>query len=514
MEQKVLTTLNFNLRGGRCENKVIYAVINDKSRQQKISLNEKVLSGLWDKKRQLCKIDNCLSETAIQKQMEINKKISDVRRIYEENFLYLCSSDLIALIREHITNEAMANEKNLTAGRKYSAKKAINDAFKVYVSQEMVKPSSAKIFEYMIKQFCRYIEESGRDSLNHLKEDGLYKYRDFLANEVSRDRANKVISTLQIIINKVIATHPNFKKYGLKSVRIEKLKQPKRTEEEKGKINLTNEEFNAFKNVELDNDTDKRYRDLFVLQTLIGCRLSDLQKIVNNEFRIVDGYIVYISQKTNVETLVKITKEIEGYLENLKGIKIDKKTYNAKIKKIAEKANLNREIEVIDTKGNKTIKPIHEILTNHIARHTFISNGIKEKSADELKYESGHTNTQYINNVYTHLSTKDKINILEKKMEQEKVESPAQTTNNTEEQILIDDYKKAFYYLDGNMGEVMEIKDITELYLKVHNEEQKFLSVGVPLRVIKKLYNTSGKSIEEKKEALQKIMEVFKSKKK
>ena len=513
MEQKVLTTLNFNLRGGRCENKVIYAVINDKSRQQKISLNEKVLSGLWDKKRQLCKIDNCLSEGAIHKQMEINKKISDVRRIYEENFLYICTSDLIALIREHITNEDMANEKNLTAGRKYSAKKAINDALKVYVSQEMVKPSSAEIYEYMVKQFCAYID-NGRDSLNHLKEDGLYKYRDYLANEVSRDRANKVISTLQIIINKVIATHPNFKKYGLKSVHIEKLKQPKRTEEEKGKISLTNEEFHAFKNVELDNDTDKRYRDLFVLQTLIGCRLSDLQKIVNNEFRIVDGYIVYISQKTNVETLVKITKEIEGYLENLKGIKIDKKTYNAKIKKIAEKANLNREIEVIDTKGNKTIKPIHKILTNHIARHTFISNGIKEKSADELKYESGHTNTQYINNVYTHLSTKDKINILEKKIEQEKAESPAQTTNNTEEQILIDDYKKAFYYLNGNMGEVMEIKDITEQYLKVHNEEEKFLSVGVPLRVIKKLYNTSGKSIEEKKEALQKIMEVFKSKKK
>lgn len=169
--------------------------------------------------------------------------------------------------------------------------------------------------------------------------------------------------------------------------------------------------------MELDNNTDKRYRDLFVLQTLIGCRISDLQKIVNKEYSITDGYMVYVSQKTNVETLVKLTDEIEEYLDNLEGIKIDKKTYNAKIKKIAEKANLNREIEVIDTKGNKTIKPIHKILTNHIARHTFISNGIKEKSADELKYESGHTSTQYINNVYTHLSIKDKINILEKNKE-------------------------------------------------------------------------------------------------
>ena len=361
----------------------------------------------------------------------------------------------------------------------------------------MVKPSSAKIFEYMVKQFCAYID-NGRDSLNHLKEDGLYKYRDYLANEVSRDRANKVISTLQIIINKVIATHPNFKKYGLKSVHIEKLKQPKRTEEEKGKISLTNEEFNAFRNVELDNNTDKKYRDLFVLQTLIGCRLSDLQKIVNKEYSITDGYMVYVSQKTNVETLVKLTDEIEEYLDNLEGIKIDKKTYNAKIKKIAEKANLNREIEVIDTKGNKTIKPIYKILTNHIARHTFISNGIKEKSADELKYESGHTNTQYINNVYTHLSIKDKINILEKNKEN----SPQNTPSNE-----IEDLKRAYSYLGGDFAEVADITDIAELWEYIRTKENELIQMGGDIRTIKRLYNQENKSLKEKKDILKNIIE-------
>ena len=511
MEQKVLTTLNFNLRGGRCENKVIYAVINDKSRQQKISLNEKVLSGLWDKKRQLCKIDNCLSETAIHKQMEINKKISDVRRIYEENFLYICTSDLIALIREHITNEDMANEKNLTAGRKYSAKKAINDAFKVYVSQEMVGQSSAEIYECMINQFCRYIDESGRDSLNHLKEDGLYKYRDYLANEVSRDRANKVSSTLKNIINKVIATHPNFKKYGLKSVRIEKLP----TEEREEKFALTAEEIEKLKAVEL-NEKLAKSRDAFLLQTMLGWRRSDFEQFVKHNTKVYRG-VEYIkakkTQKKQEKKLIAhciVTPQIAELREKVQGVKFTD-IYRRNIKKIAKKAQLDR---VINDKGEK----VYQKIASHIARHTFITAKANEGwGLEKIAFFTAHANPttqQVMTKFYIHQTEEQIIDLFLKKMEQEKAESPAQTTNNTEEQILIDDYKKAFYYLNGNMGEVMEIKDITELYLKVHNEEQKFLSVGVPLRVIKKLYNTSGKSIEEKKEALQKIMEVFKSKKK
>lgn len=496
MRTEKLTTLNFNLRGGASDNKVIYAVIYDGRGQRKISIGEKVFAPLWDAKRQICKVSSILTEQANNEQMRINKKIGGIRFVFEENFLYICANQMEQKIREYINNDTMANEKNLIGGRKYSAKKCINEALKVYITQEMVKPSSAKIFEYMVKQFCAYID-NGRDSLNHLKEDGLYKYRDYLANEVSRDRANKVISTLQIIINKVIATHPNFKKYGLKSVHIEKLKQPKRTEEEKGKFSLTNAEFNAFKSVELNN-TDKRYRDLFVLQTLVGCRISDLQKIVNKEYSITDGYMVYVSQKTNVETLVKLTDEIEGYLDNLEGIKIDKKTYNAKIKKIAEKANLNREIEVTDTKGNKVNKPIFELITSHIARHTFISNGIKEKSAEELKYESGHTNTQYINNVYTHLSIKDKINILEKNREN----SPKNTPSNE-----IEDLKRAYSYLGGDFAEVADITDIAELWEYIRAKENELIQMGGDIRIIKRLYNENNKTLKEKKEILQSIIE-------
>lgn len=509
MEQKVLTTLNFNLRGGRCENKVIYAVINDKSRQQKISLNEKVLSGLWDKKRQLCKIDNCLSEGAIHKQMEINKKISDVRRIYEENFLYICTSDLIALIREHITNEAMANEKNLTAGRKYSAKKAINDAFKVYIDTHQVSEGTKENVGYMVNQFCRYIDESGRDSLNHLKKDGLLKYRQYLiANGKTNKRANDCVSWVSLIINSVMVENPQFKKLGLAEISIKKLPSEEREE----KFALTAEEIEKLKAVELNEELAK-YRDAFLLQTMLGWRRSDFAEFVNHNTKVYRGVEYIKAKKTQKKKLIAhciVTPQIAELREKVQGVKFSD-IYRRNIRKIAEKAQLDR---VINDKGEK----VYQKIASHIARHTFITAKANEGwEMEKIAFFTAHANPttqQVMTKFYIHQTEEKIIDLFLKKMEQEKVESPAQTTNNTEEQILIDDYKKAFYYLNGNMGEVMEIKDITELFLKVHNEEQKFLSVGVPLRVIKKLYNTSGKSIQEKKEELQKIMEVFKSKKK
>lgn len=509
MEQKVLTTLNFNLRGGRCENKVIYAVINDKSRQQKISLNEKVLSGLWDKKRQLCKIDNCLSEAAIHKQMEINKKICDVRRIYEENFLYICTSDLIALIREQITNEDMANEKNLTAGRKYSAKKAINDALNEYLNIYQLGEGTINNYQTMIDQFCRYIGESGRDSLNHLKKDGLLKYRQYLTNEgKANKRANTCIKTISLIINRVIIDNPKFKKLGLEEVNIKPLPEEEREE----KFALTSEEIEQLRKVKLKDNLSK-YRNAFLLQILLGWRRSDFAEFINHNTKKYNGVEYITAKKTQKKKLIAhciVTKEIEELREKVQGC-IFSNNYNEHLREIAEKANLNR---VINGKGEK----VYQKISSHIARHTFITSKTNEGwSTEKIAFFTAHANPttqQVMSKFYIHQTEEQIIDAFLKKLEQEKVESPAQATTNIEEQILIDDYKKAFYYLNGNMGEVMEIKDITELYLKVHNEEQKFLSVGVPLKVIKKLYNTSGKSIEEKKEALQKIIEIFKSKKK
>ena len=444
--------------------------------------------------------------------MEINKKISGVRRIYEENFLYICTSDLIALIREHITNEDMANEKNLTAGRKYSAKKGIKDAYSEYIKTHQVSKGTAENVGYMISQFCRYIDESGRDSLNHLKKDGLLKYRQYLIdNGKTNKRANTCISWLSLIINCVMVETPQFKKYGLAEISIKKLPEEEREE----KFALTAEEIEKLKAVELNEELAK-YRDAFLLQTMLGWRRSDFAEFVNHNTKVYRGVEYIKAKKTQKKQMKKliahciVTPQIAELREKVQGVKFTD-IYRRNIKKIAKKAQLDR---VINDKGEK----VYQKIASHIARHTFITAKANEDwKMEKIAFFTAHADPatqQVMAKFYIHQTEEQIIDLFLKKMEQEKAESQAQTTNNTEEQILIDDYKKAFYYLNGNMGEVMEIKDITELYMKVHNEEQKFLSVGVPLRVIKKLYNTSGKSIEEKKEALQKIMEVFKSKKK
>ena len=79
MRTEKLTTLNFNLRGGASDNKVIYAVIYDGREQRKISIGEKVFAPLWDAKRQICKVSSILTEQANNEQMRINKKINGIR---------------------------------------------------------------------------------------------------------------------------------------------------------------------------------------------------------------------------------------------------------------------------------------------------------------------------------------------------------------------------------------------------------------------------------------------------
>lgn len=507
MRNQTLTTLNFNLRSGKGERRAVYAVFYDGTQQKKVSLNEKVIPSFWDGKTQRAKVSPSLSDGELKNQMAINQKITAIRAYYEENFLYICPQEMINNI-QNICD--MANEKNLVAGRKYSAKKLICVAFEDYCEKERIQPNTKKTKQPLINKFVAYIEESGRDSLNHLTEDGIYRFVSYLQKErMNPQRINQHIRQIRGIIN-YIATNADFRKYGLKKVEITLLKEYKRDSTQKGKFALTDAEILRFGEVNLEDGELKATQEIFVLQCLLGVRIGELKGILKGEYKLIDGYITYKTEKGNNDGLEPYEGKIREYLEKYEGTKLDERKYNNNLKVIAEKAEINREIEIITTNGETEIKKAYELISSHCARHTDITNRLRDGlSAEEVAQHTGHKTTKYIENTYSHLTIRDRIRMDKERREKaEKEQAPIIS----EEQILIEDYKKAFYYLDGEMGEVMEIKDITELYLKVHNEEQKFIECGVSLKTIKELYNTSGMSIQEKKNALQKIMIEYKEK--
>ena len=125
------------------------------------------------------------------------------------------------------------------------------------------------------------------------------------------------------------------------------------------------------------------YRDIFMFQCLIGCRVSDLNRLT--KANIVDGFVEYIPQKTKMEhantvrlPLNQKAREIlERYkdLENALLPRFSHFGYNKKIKEILKYVGIDR-----------------KVATTHTARKTFIGNLYRQvKDPNLIASMSGHS---------------------------------------------------------------------------------------------------------------------------
>lgn len=157
---------------------------------------------------------------------------------------------------------------------------------------------------------------------------------------------------------------------------------------------LYEKDLSAHKQVEIQ-------RDIFVFQSLIGCRVGDLYRMTKQN--IINGAIEYIPRKTKegnpVTVRVPLNDKAKAILEKYKdheGNKllpfISEQKYNDAIKKSFEIAEINRIVTVLDPLTNEEVKkPLYEIASSHMARRTFIGNIYKKvKDPNLIGALSGH----------------------------------------------------------------------------------------------------------------------------
>ncbi|MDH6306416.1 integrase [Parabacteroides sp. PF5-5] len=157
---------------------------------------------------------------------------------------------------------------------------------------------------------------------------------------------------------------------------------------------LYEKDLSAHKQVEIQ-------RDIFVFQSLIGCRVGDLYRMTKQN--VINGAIEYIPRKTKegnpVTVRVPLNDKAKAILEKYKdheGSKllpfISEQKYNDAIKKAFELAEVNRIVTILDPLTNEEVKkPLYEVASSHMARRTFIGNIYKKvKDPNLIGALSGH----------------------------------------------------------------------------------------------------------------------------
>ena len=165
---------------------------------------------------------------------------------------------------------------------------------------------------------------------------------------------------------------------------------------------LTIEERDNVYNADLSNKPELEvYRDLYIFQSMVGCRVGDLFSFTKDN--IVGDILQYLPHKTmrkRSQTVsvplgtkaMEILKRYEGKQKKLLPTK-QVYQYNEGIRAVLRECGINRMVTVIDNMTREPAqKPICDIATSHTARKTFIVNLYKKvKDPNLVASLSGHT---------------------------------------------------------------------------------------------------------------------------
>ncbi|KAA6318750.1 hypothetical protein EZS27_031281 [termite gut metagenome] len=142
-------------------------------------------------------------------------------------------------------------------------------------------------------------------------------------------------------------------------------------------------------------------RDIFVFQSLIGCRIGDFYRMTKRN--LINGAIEYIPRKTKegnpITVRVPLNDKAKTILEKYKDCEDGsllpftyEQRYNEAIKEAFKLAGIDRMVTILDPLTNDEVKkPLYEVASSHMARRTFIGNIYKKvKDPNLVGALSGH----------------------------------------------------------------------------------------------------------------------------
>ena len=183
-------------------------------------------------------------------------------------------------------------------------------------------------------------------------------------------------------------------------------------------------------------------RDIFVFQTLIGCRVSDLYALTRDN--IINDAVEYIAGKTvdgNPRTIrVPLNSISRGILDKYRyreGKSLfpftAQQDYNEDIKEVFKRAGLDRMVTILNpTTRRQEQKKLYEVASSHMARRTFVGNlYLETKDKGLVATLSGHDPNSDAFNRYWAPNEEVRLEMIEKL---ERVKEKTPTPNATRQQ--------------------------------------------------------------------------------
>jgi integrase len=393
----------------------------------------------WEKKHSKNPVKNS-DEEHIEKNLILKQKLKEVQDIIHKiNLNYEIPT--VDLVRSYLKLNVKKREKKTIKNMDFLF---VLDTFRKYVIEKSilrsgykrtVKSNLKKIEEFVIQYNSK---NKYQLSINGIDDDFQWEFLDFLNSKGEQPTTIKkrfiVLGSLFNWSKKNNYTDLNFKSISFNH------------DNEKDVIFLTREEvlklynFTDFnysspnhKNYTSHYITDKLkngktitytnyevYRDMIVFGCGLGCRYGDLVKLKIDNYQFGEnrsaGFFTFRMEKSRVAKQVKVpinkltfeiwkkyskNKSREDYIfpRTSTGRSIYNEKVNKNIKIIGEIVGLDRlvskprfTIEGQIIEGSDIRKPLHEFLSTHIMRRTFIREGLENKVPTHvLMSMSGHT---------------------------------------------------------------------------------------------------------------------------
>jgi len=217
--------------------------------------------------------------------------------------------------------------------------------------------SKSHLYKHMCNALGKHVE------FRDLTKPNLVRIKDWLAERVSPNTVVLYCSVIKACMN-LYSDEGLFNCRGFSQV-LKHKRVPSMN------VYLNEEEIHKIEMYKPRNKCENDVKIKFLIEAYTGARLSDVERMTSNDIK--DGYLTYISKKTNVLSKIPVHKNLEQLLEAKKSITTSRSIYSRTIKQICKNCGIDEETSIF-YHGVQQVKPKWKFVGSHTARRSFATN--------------------------------------------------------------------------------------------------------------------------------------------